>query len=44
MDDATLFLTEFNNGALGSFETTGFANGNKNGMSFEINVPISMMV
>jgi predicted dehydrogenase len=37
VDDATLFLTEFNNGALGSFETTRFANGNKNGMSFEIN-------
>lgn len=37
VDDATLFLAEFKNGALGSFEATRFANGNKNGMSFEIN-------
>lgn len=37
VDDATLFLTEFKNGALGSFEATRFANGHKNGMSFEIN-------
>lgn len=37
VDDATLFLTEFECGALGSFEATRFANGHKNGMSFEIN-------
>jgi predicted dehydrogenase len=37
VDDATLFLTEFKNGALGSFEATRFANGHKNAMSFEIN-------
>ncbi|HEX2927638.1 MAG TPA: Gfo/Idh/MocA family oxidoreductase [Ruminiclostridium sp.] len=37
VDDATLFLTEFQNGALGSFEATRFAAGNRNGMSFEIN-------
>lgn len=37
VDDATLFLTEFKNGALGSFEATRFANGNRNGMSFEVN-------
>ncbi len=37
VDDATLFLTEFQNGALGSFEATRFAAGHKNDMSFEIN-------
>jgi predicted dehydrogenase len=37
VDDATLFLAEFKNGALGSFEATRFASGNKNAMSFEIN-------
>jgi predicted dehydrogenase len=37
VDDATLFLAEFQNGALGSFEATRFAQGHKNGMSFEIN-------
>ncbi|MEZ0536668.1 Gfo/Idh/MocA family protein [Caldicellulosiruptoraceae bacterium PP1] len=37
VDDATLFLAHFKNGALGSFEATRFANGHKNGMSFEIN-------
>lgn len=37
VDDATLFIAEFKNGALGSFEATRFANGHKNGMSFEIN-------
>lgn len=37
VDDATLFMTEFKNGALGSFEATRFANGHKNAMSFEIN-------
>ncbi len=37
VDDATLFLAEFKNGALGSVEATRFANGHKNAMSFEIN-------
>lgn len=37
VDDATMFLTEFQNGALGSFEATRLAAGNRNGMSFEIN-------
>lgn len=37
VDDATLFLTEFKNGALGSFEATRFSAGHKNGMMFEIN-------
>ena len=37
VDDATLFIAEFKNGALGSFEATRFANGHRNGMSFEIN-------
>ncbi|MFO7612641.1 MAG: Gfo/Idh/MocA family oxidoreductase [Clostridia bacterium] len=37
VDDATLFLAEFENGALGSFESTRFATGRKNSMSFEIN-------
>ena len=37
VDDATLFLTEFKNGALGSIEATRFASGHKNAMSFEIN-------
>lgn len=37
VDDATLFLAEFKNGAVGSIEATRFANGHKNDMSFEIN-------
>ena len=37
VDDATLFLAEFTGGALGSFEATRFAQGHRNGMSFEIN-------
>lgn len=37
VDDATLFMTEFKNGALGCFEATRFAYGHKNAMSFEIN-------
>ncbi len=37
VDDATLFLAEFKNGALGSFEATRFSSGHKNAMSFEIN-------
>lgn len=37
VDDATLFLTKFKNGALGSIEATRFAMGHKNDMYFEIN-------
>ncbi len=37
VDDATLFLTRFANGALGSFEATRFAAGRKNHNRFEIN-------
>ena len=37
VDDATLFLAEFKNGALGSIEATRFAQGHKNGMFFEVN-------
>jgi predicted dehydrogenase len=37
VDDATLFLTEFTNGALGVFEATRFAAGHKNALIFEIN-------
>ncbi|HNS32069.1 MAG TPA: Gfo/Idh/MocA family oxidoreductase [bacterium] len=37
VDDATLFLARFSNGALGSFEATRFAAGRKNGQRFEIN-------
>lgn len=37
VDDATLFLTRFENGALGSFEATRFAAGRKNHNRFEIN-------
>jgi len=37
VDDASLFLCEFENGALGSFEATRFAMGRKNAMAFEIN-------
>ena len=37
VDDATLFVSEFENGALGSFEATRFASGHKNDMTFEIN-------
>jgi len=37
VDDATLFLARFKNGAIGSFEATRFAPGRKNGQSFEIN-------
>lgn len=37
VDDATIFMTEFKNGALGVFEATRFAAGHKNDMSFEIN-------
>ncbi len=37
VDDATLFLARFKNGALGCFEVTRFANGRRNGLRFEIN-------
>lgn len=37
VDDATLFLTRFANGALGSFEATRFAAGRRNHNRFEIN-------
>lgn len=37
VDDATAFLTEFDNGALGLFEATRFAAGHKNALCFEIN-------
>jgi predicted dehydrogenase len=37
VDDATLFLSEFENGALGVFEATRFAAGHKNALVFEIN-------
>ena len=37
VDDATLFLARFKNGALGSFEATRFAGGRRNHNRFEIN-------
>ena len=37
VDDATLFLARFENGALGSFESTRFAAGHRSTNSFEIN-------
>ncbi|MBP2111018.1 Gfo/Idh/MocA family protein [Paenibacillus silagei] len=37
VDDATLFLARFANGALGSFEATRFAAGHRSTNSFEIN-------
>ncbi|WP_336776853.1 Gfo/Idh/MocA family protein [Paenibacillus sp. MMO-58] len=37
VDDATLFLTRFDNGALGSFEATRFAAGHRCTNAFEIN-------
>lgn len=37
VDDATLFMTKFENGALGSFEATRFAAGHRCTNSFEIN-------
>ena len=37
VDDATVFVTEFKNGALGVFEATRFAQGHKNDLSIEIN-------
>ena len=37
VDDAALFLARFENGAIGSFEVTRFAGGNKDVYSFEVN-------
>lgn len=37
VDDATLFLARFENGALGSFEATRFAAGRRNYNRFEVN-------
>lgn len=37
VDDATLFLTKFKNGAVGTFEATRFAAGHRNANMFEIN-------
>jgi predicted dehydrogenase len=37
VDDATLFLAQFQNGALGTFEATRFAYGHDNDLHFEIN-------
>ncbi len=37
VDDATLFLARFENGAVGTFEATRFAQGRKNGNRIEIN-------
>ena len=37
VDDAALFLARFENGAVGSFEVTRFANGRANYNAFEIN-------
>ena len=37
VDDGTVFITEFKNGALGVFEATRFALGHKNDLSIEIN-------
>jgi len=37
VDDAVAFLARFDNGALGVFEATRFAGGNRNGNRFEIN-------
>jgi predicted dehydrogenase len=36
VEDAALMLVNFDNGAIGSFEATRFANGRKNKLSFEI--------
>lgn len=37
VDDASLFLARFDNGAIGSFEATRFAKGRKNYNRFEVN-------
>ncbi|MHC1693958.1 MAG: Gfo/Idh/MocA family protein [Eubacteriales bacterium] len=37
VDDGTIFVSEFENGALGTFEATRFAQGHKNDLSIEVN-------
>jgi predicted dehydrogenase len=37
VDDASLFLARFSDGAIGTFEATRFAQGRKNGLHIEIN-------
>ena len=37
VDDASIFLARFENGAIGTFEATRFAGGNRNGNRIEIN-------
>jgi predicted dehydrogenase len=37
VDDASIFLARFQNGAVGTFEATRFAGGNRNGNRIEIN-------
>ena len=37
VDDAALFHARFDNGAIGSFEATRFANGRRNGLEIEVN-------
>lgn len=37
VDDSAIFLAEFKNGAVGTFESTRFAAGHKNALTFEIN-------
>jgi len=44
VDDATMFLTEFENGAMGLFEATRFAAGHKNALRFEINGSMGSLV
>ncbi len=36
VEDAALMMVKFNNGAVGSFEATRFANGRKNRLAFEV--------
>jgi predicted dehydrogenase len=37
IEDASIFVAKYKNGAIGHFEATRFANGRKNGNTFEIN-------
>ncbi|MEK3890486.1 Gfo/Idh/MocA family oxidoreductase [Bacillus sp. FSL K6-3431] len=37
VDDASIFIARFKNGAIGTFEATRFAKGNRNANKFEIN-------
>jgi predicted dehydrogenase len=37
IEDASVFVCKYNNGAIGHFEATRFANGRKNGNTFEVN-------